>query len=102
MRILFDQGTPLPLGRHLLGRVVSTTFDLGWSQLTNGDLLARAEGRFDAFITTDKNLQYQQNLAGRRLAILVLPFASWPRLQTRLAEIVEAVGALQAGDYVEL
>ena len=102
MRISFDQGTPLPLSRHLPGHTVSTTFDLGWSQLTNGDLLAKAEGRFDAFITTDKNLRYQQNLAGRQLAILVLPFASWPRLQIRLAEVASAVGALKIGDYVEL
>jgi hypothetical protein len=102
MRILFDQGTPAPLRRHLPGHVVSTTFDLGWSQLANGDLLARAENQFDAFITTDQNLRYQQNFAGRKIAILVLPFASWPKLQTRTAHIAATVDALRSGDYVEL
>ena len=46
---------------------------MGWSTLENGDLLRQAEGQFDVFVTTDQNLRYQQNLAGRRLAILVLP-----------------------------
>ena len=46
---------------------------MGWSTLENGDLLREAEGQFDVFVTTDQNLRYQQNLTGRRLAILVLP-----------------------------
>jgi hypothetical protein len=46
---------------------------MGWAELDNGDLLDAAEAAFDALITTDQNLRYQQNLSGRRLAILVLP-----------------------------
>ena len=102
MKILFDQGTPVPLRRHLPGHVVSTAFEQGWSELKNGDLLAAAELQFDAFITTDKNLRYQQSLAGRKLAVVVLPFTSWPKLQIHLVGIREAVDALQPGDYVEL
>jgi hypothetical protein len=75
---------------------------MGWSTLSNGDLLDAAEAQFDAFVTTDQNLRYQQNLAGRRLAILVLPFASWPKLQSHAATIVLAVGGLKPGDYLEL
>ena len=78
MRILFDQGTPVPLRQHLSGHQVQTAFELGWSRLTNGDLLAAAEGKFDALVTTDKNLRYQQSIAGRKLAVLVLPTTSWP------------------------
>jgi len=75
---------------------------MGWSALSNGDLLDAAEAQFDAFVTTDQNLRYQQNLTGRRLAILVLPFASWPKLQNHVPSIVLAVDGLKPGDYVEL
>ncbi len=70
--------------------------------LSNGDLLDAAESQFDALVTTDQNLGYQQNLTGRRLAILVLPFASWPKLQIHLAAIVSAVDGLKPGDFIEL
>jgi hypothetical protein len=73
MRILFDQGTPAPLRHALAPHEVSTAFELGWSNLENGDLLRAAEGRFEVFITTDQNLRYQQNLTGRQLAIMALP-----------------------------
>ena len=102
MRILFDQGTPVPLRRHLFGHTILTTFEMGWSQLANGDLLAQAENQFDAFITTDRNLRYQQNLAGRKIAIVISPFASWPKLQGRVTDIAAVIDALRPGDYVEL
>ncbi|MEI7733253.1 MAG: hypothetical protein WCO56_27020 [Verrucomicrobiota bacterium] len=102
MKILFDHGTPVPLRLALSDHDVSTAYEMGWANFQNGDLLAAAEKTFSAFITTDKNLRYQQNLAGRRLAILVLPMTSWPRLQNHLKEITAAVNALNPGDYVEL
>ena len=73
MRILLDQGTPVPLRAILAGHEVSTAYELGWSTLSNGELLLAAETRFELLVTTDQNLRYQQNLAGRRLSILVLP-----------------------------
>lgn len=102
MRILFDQGTPDPLRRSLSGHIVSTAFEMGWATLVNGALLAAAETQFDVFVTTDRNLKYQQNLIGRRLAILVLPFANWPRLQKHLPTIVSAIESMTPGDFVEL
>ena len=81
MKILFDQGTPAPLRQHLVGREVSTAFEMGWSQLSNGRLLAEAERIFDLFITTDQQLKYQQNLSVRKLAILVLPSTRWLLIQ---------------------
>jgi hypothetical protein len=68
MRILFDQGTPVPLRNVLIGHEVGTAFEMGWSELDNGELLAAAEASFDAFITTDQSLRYQQNLPSRRSA----------------------------------
>lgn len=102
MRILFDQGTPVPLRQHLPGHRVETAFELGWSRLTNGELLATAEGRFDILVTTDRNLRHQQSLAGRKLAVLVLPTASWPRLLKQVESIASAVSAMKPGEYLEL
>ena len=102
MRILFDQGTPVPLKQHFPDHQVQTAFELGWSRLTNGDLLAAAEKHFDVLVTTDQNLRYQQSLADRRLAVLVLPTTSWPRLQNRIDEIVKVLTSLKTGEYLEL
>ena len=102
MRIIFDQGTPAPLRRALSAHTVGTAFELGWSSLANGDLLREAEAQFDVLITTDQNLRYQQNLADRRLAILVPPTTSWPEISQHEGEIVAAVNTLRPGEYREL
>jgi hypothetical protein len=102
MRILFDQGTPVPLRQLLAGHGVSTAFEMGWSELGNGALLAAAEGAFDVLTTTDKNLRYQKDLVGRDLAILVLPTTSWPVIRTHAAQVIAAINALRPGEYVEL
>lgn len=102
MRILFDQGTPAPLRDHLSGHSVETAYEKGWSTLRNGELLAKAEAGFDVLATTDRNLRYQQNLAERRIAILVLPTTSWPRLQRIAREIAAAVDSLKPGQYLEV
>ena len=103
MRILFDQGTPLPLRRHLLRHEVVTAHERGWSALANGDLLDRAETEgFQVFVTTDSNLRHQRNLTIRRIAIVVLTTTSWPRIQRALDAVVQAIdGATEAG-YVEV
>jgi predicted nuclease of predicted toxin-antitoxin system len=81
MRILFDQGAPHPLRHCLSNHDVETCQERGWSEVENGALLELAEREgFDVFVTTDQDLRYQQNLAGRRLAIVVLMSASWPRM----------------------
>lgn len=102
MRILFDQGTPAPLRKALTHHDVATAYEMGWSLLTNGNLLKEAEALFDAFVTTDQSLRYQQNLTGRRMAILTLWTTSWPKLQRHLPEVVAAIGELKTGDFVEL
>ena len=102
MRVLFDHGTPVPLRHALAPHEVSTAFELEWSNLENSALLREAEGRFEVFVTTDQNLRYQQNLGGRRLAILVLPTTNWPEIQRHQSEVVVAVNSMQPGDYREL
>lgn len=100
MRVLFDQGTPVPLRAYIDN--VATTFELGWSELSNGELLSQAEGRFDVLVTTDRQLPYQQNLGKRRIAVVVLPYANWPKLQTHVAAIAAAVREAKPGTYLHL
>ena len=102
MRIVFDQGTPTPLRTHLIGHTVETAFELGWSNLRNGELLAMAEKSFDLLVTTDQQLKYQQNLSGRKLSVLVLMTTSWPRIQLRIPQILEAIDHISPGEYLEL
>jgi len=102
LRIIFDQGTPVPLRHHLALHSVQTAYELGWSALTNGELLAAAEKEFDLLITTDRSLRYQQKFEGRGLAVLVLPTPNWPRLRERISDIVNAIGAIKKGEYREL
>jgi len=103
MRILFDQGTPVPLRIALSPHIVETVFERGWSRLKNGELLDRAEvEQFDVLVTTDQKLRYQQNLASRGIAILVLTTTSWPRLRRHTSLVAAAADALVAGEYREL
>ena len=79
---------------------MSTAYELGWSILKNGELLAAAEGNgFDVFVTTDTNLAYQQNLSNRKIAIVVLSTTSWPRIQKSVAAIMSAIDAARPNSY---
>ena len=103
MRILFDQGTPVPLRQSLTQHEVVTVYERDWSRLKNGELLDAAEKQgFEVLVTTDSNLKYQQNLKSRRIAIVVLSTPSWPRIQRAVAEVVGAVGAASEGSYTEV
>ncbi len=103
MRILFDQGTPVPLRRSLIGHDVATAYELGWSTVTNGDLIRLAEQEgYELLITTDTNLRYQQNLKGRSIAILVITTTSWPRIRQVTERIVTAIAMINRGSYEEL
>ena len=103
MRILFDQGTPVPLRRSLIGHDVATAYELGWSTVTNGDLIRLAEQEgYELLITTDTNLRYQQNLKGRSITILVITTTSWPRIRQVTERIVAAIAMINRGSYEEL
>ena len=102
MRVLFDQGTPVPLRRALDGPV-ETAFERGWAELGNGDLLNAAEAfGFDVLVTTDQNLRYQQNVGDRSIAIIVLGTTSWPRIRLETARIQEAIRSCTPGSYIEV
>lgn len=98
MKILFDANTPAPLARFLRGHDVTRTDELGWQGLDNGTLLAAAEDAgFELLITCDQNVRYQQNLAGRKLAVLILSSNCWPLLRRVAAQIATAAELMQTG-----
>src|SRR3954470_1896997 len=88
MKILFDQGVPVPLRRAFSSHAVATAYERGWASLSNGALLERADAEFDVLITTDQNLRFQQNLGKFRLAIVVLPTTDWSIIQRHQEAIV--------------
>jgi len=103
MPVLLDQGTPVPVARHLPHHTVRTASQQGWATLGNGELLAAAEtDGFDVFVTTDKNLRYQQDLSARRIAIVVVMHAQWPGLQPHVDLVASAVDHAKPGSYTEV
>ena len=103
MLVLFDHGTPAPIRPFLEGHLVKRTQDMGWDRLTNGELLAVAEeSGFDVLLTTDKNIRYQRDLTGRKIAIVVLGNAQWPVLKRHVQHVVQAVSAAKPGGYFEV
>lgn len=103
MKILFDQGVPVPLRQELTGLEIATAYRMGWSNLSNGALLQAAEtAGLTVFVTTDQNLRYQQNLKTRQIAILVLPTTRWPLIKPHASRIRDALSRIQPGDYLEL
>ena len=102
MKILLDECTPRALKRLLQGQTVSTVQEMGWAGLKNGNLLAAADGRFDLFVTTDKNLRFQQNLSKYGFAVLLLPSNKVSVVVSLLPKIEAALNSITAGDFVEL
>jgi hypothetical protein len=100
MLVLFDHGTPRSITRWLRGHTVVEALARGWDQLTNGELLNAAEqAGFDVLPTTDKNIQYQQNLKGRRIAVVVLGNPQRPAVHLYIDRVVAAVNAATPGSY---
>jgi hypothetical protein len=103
MKILFDQGTPAPLRRHLDAHEVHTVFEMGWDQLKNGDLLATAiiHG-YEVLVSTDQSLRYQQDLRKLKLGIVVLMTTSWPRIRNNVPAIAAAILQAEVGGLIEV
>jgi hypothetical protein len=101
LRILFDKNVPVGVRRFLSKHDVRTFIETGWpSQLENGVLLNSAEAAgFDLMITSDQNIRYQQNLVGRKLALLVLGSNIWPIVSNHALEITAKTDAAAPGSY---
>jgi hypothetical protein len=72
MRILLDEPVPRRLGSLLVGHEAMTVPRSGWAGIKNGKLLTLAATKFDVFLTTDQNIEFQQNLSALPIAILVV------------------------------
>ena len=100
MLILFDQGTPVGIRHSLPEHTVRTAREQGWSTLLNGELLRAAEeAGFDVLLTTDTNLPHQQDLKGRKLAVVVLSKNRWKLIRPMLAQIAAAIALARPGNY---
>lgn len=103
MHVLFDHSTPSPLAAHLTGHTVTEARDRGWDTLSNGELLAEAErAGFDVLLTADKNMRYQQNLRGRKIAVVILSTPQWPVVRLHAERIAAAMNAAASGSYTEV
>jgi predicted nuclease of predicted toxin-antitoxin system len=103
MRVLFDNGAPRGVASALSEHIVVEARTHGWDTLRNGELLDAAENAgYEVFVTTDRNLRYQQNLTGRRIAIIVLGVGRWRLIRNKLTEIAAAVSAAAPGSSTEI
>lgn len=103
MKLLFDNGTPAPLRRHLGDHIIHTAARMGWANFRNGDLLDRGEeNSYEVLITTDQNIRYQQNLTGRIIDIVVLMNPWWPFVRLCAVATREALYTVHAGEVMEV
>ena len=99
MRILLDECLPKRLKRDLVGHDARTVPEMGWASKKNGELLALAEAAFDVFLTVDRNLSFQQDIARFKVAVVVL-VARGNRhsdLQPLIPELLTVLVALSPG-----
>ncbi len=102
MNILIDESLPRYLKRILTDHEAKTVQDMGWAGIKNGKLLKLAEPDFDVFLTADKNIRYQQNLKGRKLAIVEFPSNKLSVVKKLDAELRTTLQQITTGGYVTL
>jgi hypothetical protein len=102
MNVLLDECTPRLVKTRLAIHNIRTAQEMGWGGYKNGELLTAAEAQFDVFITTDKNLRYQQNIKGRKIAIVVLPSNQVPIVAALVPVIESTLMNIQPGAFVEI
>jgi hypothetical protein len=94
VRLLLDESLPRPLADLLTGHDVRTVSQMAWTALNNGALLRQAAGMFDALLTADQNIEYQQNLKTPPMAVIVL-VANSNRLESLEPLVPEVLRALK-------
>ena len=102
MNIIIDECVPSIVKRVLADRAIVSVQDMGWAGVKNGKLLSLISKEFDVFITSDKNLRYQQNLSDISLAIILLPSNQVPVIKQLLPQIDTALSDIAISDFVEL
>ena len=104
MRLLLDECVPKRLKRELPGHEVQTVQDMGWAGIKNGALLKLADGRFDALLTVDQGIEYQQNLSGLSISVVVMLAASndVDDLRPLIPGVEQALASLRTGETMRV
>ena len=104
MRLLLDECVPKRLKRELLGHEVQTVQDMGWAGIKNGALLKLADGQFDALLTVDQGIEYQHNLSGLRISVVVMLLVSndVDDLRPLLPGVEHALASLRTGETMRV
>ena len=103
MKIIFENGIPKPIARSLPNHEIAFARKIGWHELANGELIRQAEeAGYEVLLSSDKNIRYQQNLAGRKIALVILGNQQWPLVKLHLDKIAAAVNAALPGSFVEV
>src|SRR5882724_4289725 len=101
MLVLLDENLPYRLRLLILRHEVRTVAYQGWQALSNGELLSVAEeAGFAVMLTADQNIQYQQNIRGRKIAIIILSNNELERIAAHLAQILTAIDEVKPGEFV--
>jgi hypothetical protein len=101
--ILLYNNAPRGLARSLTSHIVTEARERGWATLKNGDLLTAAEeAGFEVLLTSDRSIKHQQNLKGRKIAIVVLGSGRWSVIKRHVAQIVAAVDAATPASFSEV
>ena len=104
MRLLLDECVPKRFKRELHGHDVKTVQDMGWAGIKNGALLRLADGQFDALLTVDQGIEYQQNLSGLRISVVIMRALSndVDDLHPLLPAVEQALAGLSPGDFIRV
>lgn len=100
MHILLDENLPTDLTQQLSAHDVQTVVGMGWAGVKNGELLRRATGRFDAFVTMDGNLEFQQPIDRQSFGVVVVSAMSnrMEHLKPLIQDILAALVGIHAGE----
>jgi predicted nuclease of predicted toxin-antitoxin system len=103
-RVLLDEGVPRQLAAPLKASgFPATSYPNSWKQITNGELLRRAEVEgFDVLVTNDKNIVAQQNLQGRRISLVVLPTNLRQQVLNLAPELIRTIRRIRPGQHLIL
>jgi len=102
LKILLDECTPRLVKKRLPQFFIRTLQELGWAGIKNGKLLNLAEGQFDVLVSTDQNLPFQQNLTGKKLAVIILPSNKVPIVAQLISAIEQSLQFIQPGTFIEI
>ena len=104
MRLLLDECVPKRLKRELHGHETKTVQDMGWAGIKNGALLRLADGTFDALLTVDQGIEYQQSLSGLRISVIIMmaPSNDVDDLHPLLPAVEQALAGLRPGEIMRV